>query len=184
MAHAQSNCFTYVVKTGDTLFRLARANGTTVETLASSNSIPNPNLIYIGQRLSICPGLVTSATTLVTTSTTTTTNPTTTTTSTTNPILNPNQSGLVSLPLVEPPPPGGLNGCPFIANGVFVDCGSYYMEQAANRTAIEFGQCVPYSLKDSPIPNRQMQCATTGDRWLLLDPVPVTTTTTTTTTTP
>ena len=182
MAYAQSNCFSYVVRTGDTLFRLALANGTTVETLAQSNSIPNPDLIFIGQSLSICPGLVTSATITFTTSTTTATSPTATTGTTTNPILNPSDVDFVSLPLVEPPPPGGLEGCPFIANGVFVDCGSYYMEQSMHRTVILFADCVPYSLQDSPIPDRQMQCATTGDKWLLLEPTPVTTTTTTTTT--
>lgn len=39
----------YTVKKGDTLFKIAKAYGTTVNTLASLNSIKNPNLIYTGQ---------------------------------------------------------------------------------------------------------------------------------------
>jgi LysM repeat protein len=41
----------YVVKAGDTLLRIARANGTTVATLVSLNNISNPNRIFVGQRL-------------------------------------------------------------------------------------------------------------------------------------
>ena len=40
---------TYTVKKGDTLFKIAKSYGTTVNTLASLNSIKNPNLIYVGQ---------------------------------------------------------------------------------------------------------------------------------------
>jgi LysM repeat protein len=45
----------YVVVRGDTLFRIARRFGTTVSALVAANGIPNPNLIYVGQRLRI-PG--------------------------------------------------------------------------------------------------------------------------------
>ena len=42
---------TYVVKRGDTLFRIARQYGTTVGELAQINQIRNPNLIYPGQNI-------------------------------------------------------------------------------------------------------------------------------------
>lgn len=40
---------TYTVKKGDTLWGIAKANGTTYQKLAEINNIPNPNLIYVGQ---------------------------------------------------------------------------------------------------------------------------------------
>lgn len=40
---------TYTVKKGDTLYAIAKANGTTYQKLAEINNIPNPNLIYVGQ---------------------------------------------------------------------------------------------------------------------------------------
>ncbi len=40
---------TYVVQTGDNLFRIALRFGTTVEVLASINGIADPRLIYVGQ---------------------------------------------------------------------------------------------------------------------------------------
>lgn len=46
----------YVVRTGDTLYSIARRFGTTVQVLAQVNHILNPDLIYIGQRLSIPSG--------------------------------------------------------------------------------------------------------------------------------
>ncbi len=46
---------TYVVRTGDTLYRIAIANGTTVAELVAANNLPNPNTIYAGQVLTI-PG--------------------------------------------------------------------------------------------------------------------------------
>lgn len=45
----------YVVKWGDTLGAIAARYGTTVMTIAQLNSILNPNLIFIGQRL-VIPG--------------------------------------------------------------------------------------------------------------------------------
>lgn len=43
----------YVVQPGDTLFRLAVTNSTTVSVLADLNELANPNLILIGQTLLI-----------------------------------------------------------------------------------------------------------------------------------
>jgi LysM repeat protein len=47
---------TYVVQPGDTLFRISRAYGTTVDAIVRANNIPNPNLIYVGQVLVIPDG--------------------------------------------------------------------------------------------------------------------------------
>ncbi|MBR6033469.1 MAG: LysM peptidoglycan-binding domain-containing protein [Clostridia bacterium] len=44
---------TYTVVWGDTLSALAQQFGTTVSSIASLNNIPNPNLIYVGQKLRI-----------------------------------------------------------------------------------------------------------------------------------
>lgn len=43
----------YTVKSGDTLWNIARAYGTTVQEIADINNIQNPNLIYPGQVLRI-----------------------------------------------------------------------------------------------------------------------------------
>lgn len=43
----------YIVKKGDTLSAIARRFNTTVSLIAITNNIPNPNLIYPGQRLII-----------------------------------------------------------------------------------------------------------------------------------
>jgi LysM repeat protein len=43
----------YVVRPGDTLFKIARQYNTTVQVLATVNRIVNPNLIYVGQVLTI-----------------------------------------------------------------------------------------------------------------------------------
>lgn len=50
---------TYVVQPGDTLWRISRQFGTTVDAIVQANNIPNPNLIYVGQVLEI-PGVATS----------------------------------------------------------------------------------------------------------------------------
>jgi len=44
---------TYSVKSGDTLGAIAKANNTTVDALAKANNITNPNLIKVGQTLTI-----------------------------------------------------------------------------------------------------------------------------------
>ncbi|MFO7664235.1 MAG: LysM peptidoglycan-binding domain-containing protein [Chloroflexota bacterium] len=46
---------TYVVQPGDTLSKIARQYGTTVQAIVQANNIPNPNLIYVGQVL-VIPG--------------------------------------------------------------------------------------------------------------------------------
>jgi LysM repeat protein len=47
---------TYVVRTGDTLFRIAVANNTTVDILLSLNNITNANQIFVGQTLILPSG--------------------------------------------------------------------------------------------------------------------------------
>jgi LysM repeat protein len=46
-----SEAATYTVKPGDTLFRIALRNATTVRQLVELNAIKNPNLIFVGQIL-------------------------------------------------------------------------------------------------------------------------------------
>ena len=46
---------TYTVKRGDTLSGIAKKHNTTVEALVASNGIKNPNIIKVGQVLTI-PG--------------------------------------------------------------------------------------------------------------------------------
>jgi LysM repeat protein len=48
---APPSCNTHIVRRGETLYSLARRYGTTVWTLAMLNNLPNPNIIYAGQRL-------------------------------------------------------------------------------------------------------------------------------------
>jgi len=43
----------HIVRRGDTLFRIAVNNGTTVAELLRLNTIPNPNLIFVGQRINL-----------------------------------------------------------------------------------------------------------------------------------
>ncbi len=50
-----SSTQSYTVRSGDTLGAIAARFGTSVSALASRNGISNPNLIYVGQRLSIGP---------------------------------------------------------------------------------------------------------------------------------
>lgn len=52
---------TYRVQRGDTLYRIARQHGTTVAHLVRINSIPNPNLIRVGQVLKLTDGASASA---------------------------------------------------------------------------------------------------------------------------
>jgi LysM repeat protein len=51
-----TNCFKYTVRPGDTLYRIAATYGDTVTGLAFRNGIANPNLIFIGQVITVCPG--------------------------------------------------------------------------------------------------------------------------------
>jgi len=44
-----------VVNYGDTLYAIAARTGTTIDVLMRANSIPNPNFIYVGQRIMISP---------------------------------------------------------------------------------------------------------------------------------
>ncbi len=44
---------TYTVRTGDTLYKIARRFGTSVESLLQANNIANPDVIYAGQVLTI-----------------------------------------------------------------------------------------------------------------------------------
>lgn len=67
---------TYTVRPGDTLFRIAINNRTTVVQLVSLNNIPNPNVIYVGQIITIpaaSEGAATTSTTVTTSTDTTTT---------------------------------------------------------------------------------------------------------------
>lgn len=43
----------YIVKRGDTLYKIAQTYGTTVDKLVSLNNIKNPNLINVGQKLRV-----------------------------------------------------------------------------------------------------------------------------------
>jgi LysM repeat protein len=43
----------YIVRTGDTLYSIARRFGVTVQAIMAANNISNPNLIYVGQQLII-----------------------------------------------------------------------------------------------------------------------------------
>jgi peptidoglycan endopeptidase LytE len=49
-------CYTHIVKPGETLYGIALASGDSVAGIASRNKIVNPNLIFVGQRLTVCPG--------------------------------------------------------------------------------------------------------------------------------
>jgi LysM repeat protein len=60
-APAPSTGGTYVVRAGDTLYRIAAQHGTNVVALAAANNLSNPNYIYVGQVLTI-PGGTTGST--------------------------------------------------------------------------------------------------------------------------
>lgn len=46
----------YIVRSGDTLWAIARRYSTTVAEIVGINELKNPNLIYVGQMLKIIPG--------------------------------------------------------------------------------------------------------------------------------
>lgn len=54
---------THTVVRGDTLWALSQEFHTTVQALATENGIPNPNLIFVGQVLTIDPAVITPPTT-------------------------------------------------------------------------------------------------------------------------
>ena len=49
------DCIIYVVQPGDTLYGIAKKHNTTVDTIARDNHIVNPWLIFVGQKLKVCP---------------------------------------------------------------------------------------------------------------------------------
>ena len=55
----------YIVRSGDTLYSLARRHGTTVETITEANHLPDPNYIRVGQGLIIPTGAVPPTPTLI-----------------------------------------------------------------------------------------------------------------------
>ncbi|MGM8139087.1 LysM peptidoglycan-binding domain-containing protein, partial [Enterococcus italicus] len=71
---ATTNTTTHTVKVGDTLNKIAATYQTTVANLVKTNGISNPNLIIVGQTLTVGG---TSSTTATSTSVSTTTNTTT-----------------------------------------------------------------------------------------------------------
>lgn len=52
-ASSASSNGSYTVKTGDTLYGIALANGLNWQTLAKQNGISDPNVIFVGQKLSL-----------------------------------------------------------------------------------------------------------------------------------
>jgi LysM repeat protein len=52
-ATSTANTSSYVVQSGDTLFRIAQRHGTDVQTLMVLNSITTPSLIHVGQQISV-----------------------------------------------------------------------------------------------------------------------------------
>ena len=53
MPTAYFGTLTYTVVPGDTLYKIAHDYNSTVSNVLKFNSIPNPNLIYIGQQIII-----------------------------------------------------------------------------------------------------------------------------------
>jgi len=53
MPQAPLGTIEYTVKAGDTLYQIARYYNTTIRNIQAFNSIPDPNRIYAGQRLTI-----------------------------------------------------------------------------------------------------------------------------------
>ncbi|RRG18690.1 CHAP domain-containing protein [Weissella viridescens] len=52
-ATAVASADSVTVKSGDTLYSIAKANGVSVDELASINNVTNPNLIFVGQSLEL-----------------------------------------------------------------------------------------------------------------------------------
>ncbi|MBO9150236.1 MAG: LysM peptidoglycan-binding domain-containing protein, partial [Escherichia coli] len=52
-ASSTSSNGSYTVKSGDTLYGIALANGLNCQTLAKQNGISDPNVIFVGQKLSL-----------------------------------------------------------------------------------------------------------------------------------
>jgi lysozyme len=63
----------YTIKSGDTLYQIAIANGISVSQLASLNNISNPNEVYVGQVLKLSGSSTTGTTTTSSSSSATTT---------------------------------------------------------------------------------------------------------------
>jgi len=61
MPIARADCSGYIVQRGDTLYRIALANGTTWQELATLNGLTSPDKIYVGQCLMLKAGQVVSA---------------------------------------------------------------------------------------------------------------------------
>ena len=70
---AQVSANTVSVKAGDTLYKIASANGTTVDALVKANNISNANLIFVGQQLQTTSSSSTTQSSTSESSTTTTT---------------------------------------------------------------------------------------------------------------
>lgn len=59
---AIANADNIVVKSGDTLSAIAARNNTSVSELIKANNLKNPNLIFVGQRLSTTSSVATTQT--------------------------------------------------------------------------------------------------------------------------
>ncbi|QEA59288.1 LysM peptidoglycan-binding domain-containing protein [Leuconostoc koreense] len=70
---AQVSANTVSVKAGDTLYKIAAANGTTVDALVKANNISNANLIFVGQQLQTASSSSTTTQSSTSESSTTTT---------------------------------------------------------------------------------------------------------------
>lgn len=162
-AQAQTNCYSYVIRRGDTLFRIAVNNGTTVGALAQLNGIADPTRIYAGDVIVVCPGVKAGSTITINVQVTTSTQPTVPNTPTTSTTTTASSGANPNILLIKPFEP-----CPFIANGVFSDCGSYWLELAAGYPVAFFATCIPKTVIANPIGGGFLQCALTGDRYLRL----------------
>ena len=69
---AQVSANTVSVKSGDTLYKISAANGTTVDALVKANNISNANLIFVGQQLQTTSSSSTTQSSTSESSTTTT----------------------------------------------------------------------------------------------------------------